>query len=161
MIVDTGVIYADIDRSDDWHVSATELLSTAPGPLRVPFLVVTEVCYLLETRLGPAAEADFLAALSRHDFVVIPLTSSDYARAAELVRKYADLPLGGVDASVIAVAERLAMLMSRPPTGGTFMLCGKLAASRFTPPCSSRLAGGRPRRSGKHLTCGSPSACTA
>jgi predicted nucleic acid-binding protein len=107
VIVDTGVIYADIDRSDDWHASATELLSTAPGPLRVPFLVVTEVCYLLETRLGPAAEADFLAALSRHEFVVIPLTSSDYARAAELVRKHADLPLGGVDASVIAVAERL------------------------------------------------------
>ena len=107
MIVDTGVIYADIDRADDWHAAAAELLSTAQGPLRVPSLVVTEVCYLLDTRLGPVAEADFLVALSRHDFAVIPLTSSDYARAAELVRKYADLPLGGVDASVIAVAERL------------------------------------------------------
>lgn len=106
MIVDTGVIYADIDRSDDWHASAAELLSTAPGPLRVPSLVVTEVCYLLETRLGPVAEADFLAALSWHDFD-LPLTSRDYARASELVRKYADLPLGAVDASVIAVAERL------------------------------------------------------
>jgi predicted nucleic acid-binding protein len=107
VIVDTGVIYADIDRADDWHAAAAELLSTAPGPLRVPSLVVTEVCYLLETRLGPVAEADFLAALSRHDFDPIPLTSRDYARAAELVRKYADLPLGAVDASVIAVAERL------------------------------------------------------
>jgi uncharacterized protein len=29
------------------------------------------------------------------------------ARTAELVRTYADLPLGAVDASVIAVAERL------------------------------------------------------
>jgi hypothetical protein len=37
--------------------------------------------------------------LSRHDFAVIPLTSGDYARAAELVRKYADLPLGGVSTS--------------------------------------------------------------
>lgn len=35
------------------------------------------------------------------------LTSSDYARTAGLVRKYADLSIGGVDASVIAVAERL------------------------------------------------------
>jgi predicted nucleic acid-binding protein len=107
VIVDTGVIYADIDRADDWHAAAAELLSTAPGPLRVPSLVVTEVCYLLETRLGPVAEADFLAALSRHDFDSVPLTSSDYARAADLVRKYADLPLGAVDASVIAVAERM------------------------------------------------------
>ncbi|MGH3973661.1 MAG: type II toxin-antitoxin system VapC family toxin [Pseudonocardiaceae bacterium] len=63
--------------------------------------------YLLETRLGPVAEADFLAALSRQDFDPIPLTSRDYARASELVRKYADLPLGAVDASVIAIAERL------------------------------------------------------
>lgn len=47
MIVDTGVIYADIDRSDDRHAASAELLSTTPGPLRVPFLVVTEVCYLL------------------------------------------------------------------------------------------------------------------
>lgn len=107
MIVDTGVIYADIDRSDDWHAAAAELLSTASGPLRVPSLVVTEVCYLLQVRFGSAAEADFLMTLSRQEFDLIPLTTRDYARAAELVRKYADLPLGAVDASVIAVAERL------------------------------------------------------
>ncbi len=107
MIVDTGVIYADIDRSDDWHAAAAALLSTASGPLRVPSLVVTEVCYLLQVRFGSAAEADFLMTLSRQEFDLIPLTTRDYARAAELVRKYADLPLGAVDASVIAVAERL------------------------------------------------------
>jgi uncharacterized protein len=99
VIVDTGVSYADIDRADDWHASAAQLLSIAPGPLRVPSLVVTEVCYLLEIRLGSVAEADFLAAFSRHDFDPIPLTSRDYERAAELVRKYADLPLSAVDAS--------------------------------------------------------------
>ncbi len=107
MIVDTGVIYADIDRSDDWHAAAAALLSTAPGPLRVPSLVVTEVCYLLQVRLGAVAEADFLMALSRQEFDLIPLTTGDYARAAELVRKYSNLPLGAVDASVITVAERL------------------------------------------------------
>ncbi|MCA1604292.1 MAG: hypothetical protein LC775_02140 [Acidobacteria bacterium] len=35
------------------------------------------------------------------------MTTRDYARAAELVRKYSDLPLGAVDASVIAIVERL------------------------------------------------------
>lgn len=35
------------------------------------------------------------------------LTSADYARMAELVEKYHDLPLGTSDASVIALAERL------------------------------------------------------
>ncbi|MCA1677414.1 MAG: PIN domain-containing protein [Actinobacteria bacterium] len=53
------------------------------------------------------AEADFLLALSRQEFDLTSSTTRDYARAAELVRKYSDLPLGAVDASVIAIAERL------------------------------------------------------
>jgi predicted nucleic acid-binding protein len=35
------------------------------------------------------------------------LLASDVARMAELVRQYADLPIGGTDACVIAAAERL------------------------------------------------------
>jgi predicted nucleic acid-binding protein len=35
------------------------------------------------------------------------LTAADYARMAELVVTYGDLPLGTTDASVIAIAERL------------------------------------------------------
>jgi predicted nucleic acid-binding protein len=41
------------------------------------------------------------------DFSAIELTASDYARSAELVVTYGDLPLGTTDASVIAIAERL------------------------------------------------------
>ncbi|MGH4017108.1 MAG: hypothetical protein ACRDSL_24910 [Pseudonocardiaceae bacterium] len=65
------MIYADIDRSDDWHTSAASLLSTAPGPLRVPSLVVTEVCYLLRVPLGPVAEADLLVATDRRHFYAV------------------------------------------------------------------------------------------
>ena len=35
------------------------------------------------------------------------LESDDLQRSAELVERYANLPLGAADASVIAVAERL------------------------------------------------------
>lgn len=35
------------------------------------------------------------------------LMPRDLARMADLVKAYGDLPLGGVDASVVAVAERL------------------------------------------------------
>jgi predicted nucleic acid-binding protein len=38
---------------------------------------------------------------------VVGLVDADFARMANLVRQYADLPLGGTDASVVAVAERL------------------------------------------------------
>jgi len=36
-----------------------------------------------------------------------PVRASDWLRIAELVARYRDLPLGTVDASVVAVAERL------------------------------------------------------
>jgi predicted nucleic acid-binding protein len=34
-------------------------------------------------------------------------TASDLTRMADLVRTYADFPLGAADASVVAIAERL------------------------------------------------------
>lgn len=41
------------------------------------------------------------------DFTVVDLEPAADARAGELVMQYADLPLGAVDASVVAIAERL------------------------------------------------------
>lgn len=40
-------------------------------------------------------------------YTLIESLSADLDRVAELVEKYDDLPLGTVDASVIALAERL------------------------------------------------------
>jgi hypothetical protein len=42
-------------------------------------------------------------------FTLIESLSADLDRVAELVAKYDDLPLGTVDASVIALAERLSI----------------------------------------------------
>lgn len=41
------------------------------------------------------------------DIAVEEITPADGQRIAELVDTYADLGLGGVDASVVAIAERL------------------------------------------------------
>jgi uncharacterized protein len=82
-----------------------ELLETHAGPLIVPTLVITEVSYLLSTRLGWQAEVRFLGDLAG-DFIIEPLHPNDPLRIAELVARYRDLPLGTVDASVIAAAER-------------------------------------------------------
>ena len=78
-----------------------------PGDLHlvIPTLVVAEVSFLLGRRLGPAAEATFLRSLG--DLDVEAPTAADWARIADLVEEYADFPLGGTDASVVALAERL------------------------------------------------------
>ncbi len=83
------------------------MLESHAGPLVVPQLVVTEVVYLLETRLGWTSEVRFLGDLASGNFVTEPVLPQDWIRIAELVARYHDLPLGTVDASVVATAERL------------------------------------------------------
>jgi hypothetical protein len=55
-------------------------------------------------RLGARAEAAFLRGLAGWD--VEGPAPEDFERMAQLVETYADFPLGGTDASVIALAER-------------------------------------------------------
>ena len=100
-------MYAYVDADDRHHLSCRQLLETHPGPLIVPELVVTEVAYLIATRLGTDPEVRFLGDLSSGAFSVEPVHPADWLRIAELVSRYRGLPLGTVDASVIAAAERL------------------------------------------------------
>jgi uncharacterized protein len=105
LLLDTGPLIAAIDRSDKHHARCAVLLETAGGPLLVPTTVIVEVCWLLEER--PDIESAFLTSVATGEFEHVAITAADLARMARLVRAYADLPLGAVDASVIAVAERL------------------------------------------------------
>jgi predicted nucleic acid-binding protein len=106
LIVDAGPLYAAAASRDKHHERSVELLSAAPRPLLVPALVVTEVSYLLGDRIGPHAEVAFARSLADGELVAEPVLDSDWERIAELVGEYLDLPLGIVDASVVALAER-------------------------------------------------------
>ena len=68
-------------------------------------LVLAEAGYLIGARLGLTAESRFFGAVKSFD-VEAPMPD-DYLRIAQLVAQYSDWPLGGVDASVAATAERL------------------------------------------------------
>jgi len=69
--------------------------------------VIAEVCYLLAREVGTRAEASFLRSFSTGFLTPLDLEPADLERAAELVETYADLPLGGTDACLVALAERL------------------------------------------------------
>ena len=107
LIVDAGAIYAQFDARDSHHEACLELLHGHDGPLIVPTLVVTEVAHFLGRRLGWQAEVDLLGDLAEGVLILEPVHAADPLRIAELVAQYRDLPLGTVDASVIAAAERL------------------------------------------------------
>ena len=104
-IVDTGPLYAAVDASDADHAASVDALADTSHRLIIPALVVAEATYLVGTRLGPSVEAEFLRGLGALD-VEAP-EPGDWTRISELVERYANFPLGGTDASVVALAERL------------------------------------------------------
>jgi predicted nucleic acid-binding protein len=107
LLCDTGVLLAAGNRKDQAHQACMRLLRQAEGPLLVPSPVLGEVGYLLQSRVGPQAEVTFLKSFGSDGFHVAELKDEDIRKMAELVEAYLDLPLGMVDAAVIAIAERL------------------------------------------------------
>jgi predicted nucleic acid-binding protein len=104
-IVDAGPLYASADLADADHDRSLEALQRPDLYLVIPTLVIAEVTFLIGRRLGSRAEGAFLRALA--DFDVEGPSPDDWLRIADLVDQYANFPLGGTDASVIALAERL------------------------------------------------------
>ncbi len=107
VVADTGPLYALMDRSDTWHARVVAWWGERLRGVVVPVSVLPEVSYLLQTRIGPAAEQAFIRAVASGEFITEPLESEDIARALQLMQEYGDLPLGFVDATVVATAERL------------------------------------------------------
>jgi len=107
VVVDTGVIYALADRRDAWHQRAVAWLGSFKGRMVVPVTVVPEACYLLNTHLFPDAEAAFVRSLANGELKLEQVDESDMTRALEILTAYADANIGLVDATVVAVAERL------------------------------------------------------
>jgi hypothetical protein len=69
--------------------------------------VLTETSWHVEKHLGSATEATFLTSIAEGELDLVELAPQDIARASELITTYAELRLGFVDASVVALAERL------------------------------------------------------
>lgn len=107
LIVDTGVLLAAADRTDHFHAECSALLTTDPGPLVSTAMVIAEAAYLMRRQLGGRAEASLYVAIVDGDLAIETITGEDWVRVRTLVERYADLPLGGTDASLVAIAERL------------------------------------------------------
>lgn len=101
-VVDTGPLYAAVDADDQDHARCVAALRTPGLRLVLPAMVVAEATYLIGTRMTPQVEAAVLRTMR-----VEGPKPADLDRMAELVETYGDFPLGGTDAQVVAVAERL------------------------------------------------------
>lgn len=104
-IVDANVLIAAADRNERDHIACAAVLRQSQRELVIPGLCIAEACHLIERKLGAKAEAVFVTSLTRLN-VQWPEVE-DWERIAELIVRYETLALGGTDASIIALAERL------------------------------------------------------
>jgi len=107
LVVDTGPLVATADTDDADHTACRALLETDRGPLVTTAMVVAEAAYLLDRQIGPSGEAALYTSIIDGNLHVEALTAADWERIRDLVERYADLRLGGTDASIITIAERL------------------------------------------------------
>lgn len=105
VVCDTGPLVAAVNRRDRHHAVSIEVLTDGDPTLVVPVTVMVEVDYLLRARVGAEAARRFLSDVDAGRYVPAPVTAGVLHRAIQLDSQHADVGLGLVDATVIAVAE--------------------------------------------------------
>jgi predicted nucleic acid-binding protein len=109
LLVDAGVLYALVDRTDSWHRRVVDYFRTTNEALLAPVTILPEVSYLVHTRLGPREELKLIEGFVNGGVAIEPLKDVDVARAFTVMGRYP--ALGFADSTIVAMAERLALTM--------------------------------------------------
>lgn len=108
VIADTGFIVTLLNQTDARHQDVAPIYQQHQI-IWFPQTVLAEVAYLLGHDAGTPTVVAFLKGFPKSRFRVIALTEIDLNRIAEILIKYGDSRIDFVDASVMAVAERLSI----------------------------------------------------
>ena len=107
LILDTGPLYAAMDRSDADHAPCRALIEDCDEPVVIPAPVLVEVDYWVHRRLHAGVMIALLDDIDSGAYLVEELERIDYRRVRHVIDQYADNDVGFVDAAVLAVVERL------------------------------------------------------
>jgi len=105
LIVDTSLLLAAFVADQRMHAECARALAEH-RPLVLSPLVLAELDYLTARVAGVDAELAVLAELSSGAYELASFGVDDLARAAAVVERYRDLPLGLTDASLVVLADR-------------------------------------------------------
>jgi predicted nucleic acid-binding protein len=106
VVADTGPLLAAVNRRDEAHQLAAELITRLGRNLVVPAAVLVEVDHLARARVGDHAARLFLGDIAAGVHRVAYTTPGLLKRAVDIDARHADVRLGLVDAVVMAVAEQ-------------------------------------------------------
>ena len=107
IIADTGFWLALANSRDRHHSQAKRSLSELDEPLVTTWPVMTETCHLLVNRLGEQSVRAFIDSAGKAAFDIFDLPRDQPPRIAELMQRYAQLPMDLADASLVILAEHL------------------------------------------------------
>lgn len=106
-LLDTSFLLAMINGKDKNHLRVSRISERIEDDLILPVTVLPEVSYLIASRLGHLVMRQFLRQLASSNTVVETVTLTDLERAVEILDQYADAQLDFVDATIVALSERL------------------------------------------------------
>jgi hypothetical protein len=107
LLVDTSFLFALINDNDRHHTTCVETARTITGRLIIPLTVLPEIAYLLDSRLGHHVMRQFIRQITQSVWTLVVPDTTDLIRAAAVLDQYQDSRLDFVDATLVAIAERL------------------------------------------------------
>jgi hypothetical protein len=105
--VDTGFLFALMDRRDRWHEAARAQQATAREGWVTTWPVLTEACHLFQLHLGTEFAAALMEDVADGGLRVWAIPNERVFEIPLLMRRYAPLPMDLADASLVLLAEHL------------------------------------------------------
>lgn len=107
VMVDTGGLYALLDAGDRLHHPVLEFVQSTSELLVIPSTILPEISYLINKYLNVEVELKMLEDVKEGNLALEILKPVDLTRAIEVIATYRDARIGFVDASIVAMAERM------------------------------------------------------
>ena len=102
VLLDTGVIVALLDKSEQYHKRCVASLAALEAPLITCEAVIAESCYLL--RKNKAAPAAVLENVESASFLLPYRLTGRATKLMKLLNKYANVPMGFADGCLVDMA---------------------------------------------------------
>jgi predicted nucleic acid-binding protein len=106
IVLDTSGLLAAMDARQSQHKRAKDALDGDDGPYLLSPFVLAELDYLLQSRVGVAAELLLLGEVAKGAYRLEAFESHEVEEAAKIIADYRDLGVGLADASIVVLAAR-------------------------------------------------------
>lgn len=106
IIADTSGVLAYVDEDEDDHSAVKQVVDNEPVGLVLSPLVLAEIDYMVQTRLGTDREITFLEDVALGRYTMASWDEDDLRSALAVVKQYRDLGIGAADASNVVLSHR-------------------------------------------------------